>query len=155
MGFFNKTAGTSERLPITKTDRTNTTIIAEGTSCIGELEVVGKLHIDGRLEGSVHAEGFVSVGTTGQVMGNIQADKIMISGTVEGNIVCNSLEIMQSGDVKGEISTTELVIEPGGVFVGNSRRIDTPDAKALAKPGAVSFIEEQLPSAALKEEAKV
>ena len=148
MGFFTKTAGTSDRLPIAKTDRTNTTIIAEGTVCTGELGVIGKLHIDGKMEGVVRSEGFISVGTTGYVHGNIQADKIIISGKVEGNIMCNSLEIMQTGNVKGEISTGEFVIEPGGVFVGSSQRIDTVAPAALLHPDTEPYIETAVEEAA-------
>jgi len=141
MGLFTKNAGSSDRLPIAKTDRTNTTIIAEGTSCTGELSVVGKLHIDGKMEGIVRSEGFISVGTTGHVRGNMQADKIIISGTVEGNILCNSLEIMHTGNVKGEISTGEFVIEPGGVFVGSSKRIGTIEPTALLHAEGETYIE--------------
>lgn len=130
-------------MPITKADRTNTTIIADGTISKGELNVVGKLHIDGRFEGVVHSEGFISVGTTGCVHGNIQADKIMVSGTVEGNILCNTLEIMHTGNVQGEINTGELVIEPGGVFIGSSQRIDTAPA-TLTQPQNSPLIEDTL-----------
>jgi len=76
------------------------------------------------MTGTVYSEGFISVGVSGSVLGDIQADKIIVSGKVEGNVTCNTLEIMQSGDVRGEINTGELVIEHGGIFIGNSRRID-------------------------------
>lgn len=131
-------------MPIAKTDRTNTTIIADGTACNGELKVIGKLHIDGRMDGTVHSEGFVSVGTTGKVHGNIQADKIIISGNVEGNILCNSLEIMHTGNVKGEVSTGEFVIEPGGVFVGSSQKIDADMPTSLPKSEAAEYIDTEI-----------
>jgi len=93
------------------------------------------------MEGIVRSEGFISVGTTGHVRGNMQADKIIISGTVEGNILCNSLEIMHTGNVKGEISTGEFVIEPGGVFVGSSKRIGTIEPTALLHAEGETYIE--------------
>ncbi len=84
------------------------------------------------MTGTVYSEGFISVGTSGMVLGDIQADKIIVSGKIEGNVTCNTLEIMQSGDVRGEINTTEFVIEHGGVFIGNSKRVNdtTPALRA-------------------------
>ncbi|MGD8430589.1 MAG: polymer-forming cytoskeletal protein, partial [Ectothiorhodospiraceae bacterium] len=35
---------------------------------------------------------------------------------------CNTLEIVHGGRVQGEVSTAELIIEPGGRFIGESVR---------------------------------
>lgn len=116
-----------------RTERFEKTIIAEGSECTGEFNVAGELHIDGQIRGTILSESFVFVGRTGVVLGDVQADKIIISGTVEGNVLCNTLEITPTGEIKGEIGTGKLVIEPGGVFIGNSRKIDAADQESLPK----------------------
>lgn len=134
MGLFKQTAETSDVSGTSQnTDRTEKTIIAEGTECTGEFNVAGELHISGHLQGSILSESTVTIGLTGYILGEIQAEKIVVSGNIEGKVVCNTLEIMQNGSVKGEIGVGKLVIEPGGVFVGNSRKIDESSPKSLPK----------------------
>lgn len=148
MGFFNQTvdaSGVSDKSP--KTDRTEKTVIAEGTECTGEFNIAGEMHIDGNIRGTILSESFVFVGVSGVVLGDIQADKIIISGKVEGNVVCNTLEVMQSGEVKGEISTGKLVIEPGGTFIGNSRKIDASMADALPRNHETRLLESSVTEA--------
>ncbi|WP_456380645.1 bactofilin family protein [Hydrogenimonas sp.] len=92
----------------------------------------GKLHIDGSIDGNIFSEGFISIGKNGKASGQIQADKVMVSGYFEGNILCNSIEIMETGKVVGEICSNELIIEPKGLFLGTSKLLEKEE-NALTK----------------------
>lgn len=78
------------------------------------------------------------MGHTGRFEGNLKAERILVSGYVEGVIDCASLEIVAEGRVFGELHSDEFVIAPGGQFLGESHpRRDAPQA-ALGheRPGA-------------------
>ncbi len=62
----------------------------------------------------------VTVGSTGRFEGNIKANRILVSGYLEGVIDCASLEIVARGRVFGELHSDDFVIEPGGQFLGES-----------------------------------
>jgi len=63
----------------------------------------------------------VIIGTTGVVKGEIFADKLVISGLLEGNANCENIEILAGGKILGDITVSDLVIESKGVFEGTSR----------------------------------
>jgi len=56
----------------------------------------------------------------------------MVSGHVQGRIECDSLEIVSTGRVYGEIASSRFVIEPGGQFVGESLTRDKQPVAALS-----------------------
>lgn len=112
--------------------QSGTTIVAEGTRFFGELTLDGKLHIDGTIEGTVECHGDVSVGRTGYFEGTLKSNRLMVSGHVQGRVECESLEIVSTGRVYGEIASERFVIEPGGQFVGESLTRDKQAVAALS-----------------------
>lgn len=116
------------------------TIIAEGSRLEGELSVQGALHIDGTFHGTVLQAENVSVGTAGSFNGRICAKHTLVSGTVDGKVECERIEITETGKVLGEVVCDDFVIEVGGRFFGTShprsgeaRLLQGP---AQAKPAA-------------------
>lgn len=96
-------------------------IIAEGVKLEGKLIFQGTLKMAGSFEGDIYTPDRLIIMETAQVKANIEADTIVISGKVEGNISAKSkLEIRSPGYFKGTILTPVLTIEEGGVFEGAS-----------------------------------
>ena len=62
----------------------------------------------------------VNVGKNGHVKGNVQTERLVVQGFIEGTVEAKSVEIKAGGHVSGEIISTELIIESKGVFEGNS-----------------------------------
>lgn len=62
----------------------------------------------------------ISIGREGTFEGNIKAARIVVSGYMNGKIDCDRLEIVSNGKVFGEVTSRELIIEPGGQFIGES-----------------------------------
>ncbi|WP_293445923.1 polymer-forming cytoskeletal protein [Persephonella sp.] len=114
MGIFNKGDN-----PKSTAANSGTTIISEGSHISGELKFNGSVHIDGEVEGNIFCEKVVTVGKKGKVKGKITAEKIIVSGFVEGDADCTSIEIISGGKFVGEITYNEITIEPQGVFEGN------------------------------------
>jgi cytoskeletal protein CcmA (bactofilin family) len=84
----------------------------------GEMSVKGTLRLDGAIEGCVNAD-CVILSETALVKGDIVAQKIIIGGSVEGNLRAKELvEIQSKGKVLGEIFTDKLSVAEGAEFNG-------------------------------------
>jgi len=116
MGFFGKS--NQPELPV---ESTKTTIISEGSFIKGDLKFAGSVHVDGEIEGTIICEKILTVGKTGKIIGTIQADKLIISGDVEGEIDCNVLEVLTGGKFRGEAQYNDIMIEHNGSVEGNLR----------------------------------
>lgn len=81
------------------------------------------LHVDGLVEGVIETEFDISIGESGSVSGLIKAKDIVVSGVIEGKVVCEAIEILSTGKMMGELISSELNIEPGGKFIGESREL--------------------------------
>jgi cytoskeletal protein CcmA (bactofilin family) len=97
------------------------TVISEGTSIEGTVEVDESIRVDGKLEGKLIASGDVFIGKSGGLKADVKADNVMIAGVIEGNVEAEGkLEIVSTGKLKGDICISNLIIHDGGVFEGNS-----------------------------------
>lgn len=61
------------------------------------------------------------IGKTGNVKGNIFAQKLIVSGKFSGVVESSVVEILPMGRIEGKVTTPEFVIERKGVFVGESK----------------------------------
>jgi len=113
MAIFNN----SDQLP--KQDA-QTTIITQGASLNGEMKLSCNLYVDGDFEGTISSSSTVTVGKNGRIKGDVEAQRIMVQGVIDGSLECDRLEILSSGKVHGKIVTAELVIEAKGEFAGES-----------------------------------
>lgn len=84
------------------------------------MSLESNLHLDGHLKGTILSNCDVSVGHTGRLEGDVKAERVLVSGYVEGCLDCASLEIVSQGRVYGELHSDDFVIEPGGQFLGQS-----------------------------------
>ncbi|RLC37520.1 polymer-forming cytoskeletal protein [candidate division Kazan bacterium] len=111
------------------------TIIGYGVSVEGTLQTAGDIQINGYFKGKLITRGDVVIGEHGQVDANINAENVYIAGEVTGNVnAIDKLEILETGKVDGNISSTALVIESGGVLKGSSTMRDTEDTKPAVDP---------------------
>jgi cytoskeletal protein CcmA (bactofilin family) len=95
-------------------------IIGANTVIEGEVQANGDIRIDGTIKGSVASKAKVVVGSTGQVLGDIQCQNADISGTVQGRTtVADLLFLKATARLKGDIHTGKLVVEVGASFTGN------------------------------------
>ncbi|MGM0445802.1 MAG: bactofilin family protein [Bacillota bacterium] len=101
------------------------TVFGQQTEFDGELRTKGSIRIEGKITGTIDADGDVFVGESGVVSSNIEARKVVIAGKVNGNVTVNEkLEILQTGTLKGDIKAKKLVIEEGAKFIGKSEPLE-------------------------------
>ncbi len=97
------------------------TIISTGVMLEGKLSSNGNVRIDGNVKGNINAKGNVTIGSHGEVAGEISAQVITLGGKVNGSLVANDKIMLEpTASLKGDIVAKILVIEEGAVFEGNS-----------------------------------
>ncbi|SIT00295.1 bactofilin family protein [Neptunomonas antarctica] len=127
MGIFKKSVSS-------KSNRSAITIIAEGNKLSGEMNIIGKMHIDGVFEGNIKSLDNISIGATGHVSGIIKAKHMTVSGLLEGEIVCDELHIERGGRVRATVLSKLMSIDPAGCFEGERRQNEAPAYPAIKIP---------------------
>jgi len=117
------------------------TLIAEGTVIRGDVAFTGGLHLDGRIEGAITADGADAVLTLsdrGEVAGEIRASNAVINGRVEGDIiVAERLELAASARIDGNVYYKVLEMAAGAQV--NGQMIYQPETpRQLPRPEMLS-----------------
>ena len=113
------------------------TIIAAGTKIKGDMTLSSSLHVDGEIEGIIHSDNIITIGTKGRISGEITAKSLVINGVFRGVADSESVEILPKGDVKGKLTYSELTIEKGASFAGETAiRAETIDESNISEISA-------------------
>ena len=96
-------------------------ILTPGTSIKGEIRCDGNILLNGEFEGNIISQSEVVVGKSGRVKGDIQAQKLLVSGEFRGNYIGEVIDIMPYGKVYGDVKVNNIVIEPNAVFEGETK----------------------------------
>ncbi|MFN4320193.1 MAG: polymer-forming cytoskeletal protein [Aquificaceae bacterium] len=111
-------------------------LIAAGCIFEGNLTITeGITRIDGEVKGNIIGSGGLIVGEQGSIKGNINVKEVVIYGVVEGDISANTVELKAKSRVRGNITTSELIVERGAVYNGECRM------EVYEKRGAESLTE--------------
>ncbi len=106
----------------TEIDSQAINLIGKGTQITGDIHSDGDIRIDGELSGTVQSTGRVVIGISGKIKGNVVCKNCEISGFVEGNLnIEDLLSIKSSAQVKGDLLSGKLSIEPGASFSGSCK----------------------------------
>lgn len=104
---------------------TEPTVIGRGTVIEGVVRVAGRVQIDGAIDGSLLADGHVSVGPNGSILGEVVAHELAVGGRVEGKVsVREHLHIAPQGVCRGEVRYGSLQVDRGGVLDGSTAHGD-------------------------------
>lgn len=98
-----------------------TIILDKGSAFEGKLTFEGTAQIGGEFKGEIFTKDILILSKDSIVQAQIEADTIILSGKVEGNIFARTRVIMQPPAIfKGTVTTPSLKIEEGVVFEGAS-----------------------------------
>jgi cytoskeletal protein CcmA (bactofilin family) len=122
-----------------RADTETTSLIASGTQIRGDVQFSGRLHVDGKIEGSIRADDAAAVLTLSshaQVVGEIQAPHIIINGSVNGDVTADErLELASNARVEGNVFYKVLEMSAGAQINGKMvHRAEPP--RQLSGPGA-------------------
>jgi cytoskeletal protein CcmA (bactofilin family) len=106
-----------------------TGFIDQGVTLEGTLTVTGTFRIDGNVKGNIISEQTVILGEGAKVEGQIEGNRVVISGRFDGVIFAKGrVEIEAKGVVTGEVHSPCMVIDPGGIFDGRCHMLASSDA---------------------------
>ncbi|MBN1410028.1 MAG: polymer-forming cytoskeletal protein [Spirochaetales bacterium] len=104
------------------------TTLGKETNFNGVMKFRDSLKIDGKFQGEIISEGFLYIENDAEIKANITVGSIIVGGVVYGNIEAKeSLEMLATGQVFGNIRTAKLKIADGVVFEGKCEMIKSPD----------------------------
>ena len=96
-----------------------TCIIAKGTVIEGKITSTENMRIDGKIKGQVVCDKRLVMDAEGVVEGDVQAGESTIKGKVVGTVsVINTLHLLESSFIKGDIKAKKLHVEEGAKYDG-------------------------------------
>lgn len=100
----------------------NGTVIGKDTTIKGEFQFDGPARILGTLEGTINSKGTLEVGDGGKCRANINADRLVIDGRVDGAVTARTaLQLTSKGNLQGDLVAASLTIAEGATLVGHCR----------------------------------
>lgn len=95
------------------------TILSSDIDFNGAISFEKPFLIRGRVTGQIHARDLLVVDENAVVDASIEAPRLIIRGTVTGNVVCSEkVEITAGGKLVGDVAAPEVFMETGCVFNG-------------------------------------
>ncbi len=105
-------------------------LISAGTQVKGDIESNSGIRLDGQLQGKMDIKGKVVIGASGTIVGDIVCQTLEVSGQITGNIHAADLVSLKStARMNGQIIARKLAIEPGAIFTGTCRMDTDSDAR--------------------------
>lgn len=109
------------------------TLISKGTKVVGEVHFSGELNVQGRVSGNIVAEGDaeLEVSQSGFVEGQIQVPKVVIRGSVHGDIRCSKhVELAATAVINGNVYYHLLEMVKGAQVNGGLIYVSGAEKKA-------------------------
>ena len=104
------------------------TTLGRETVFQGTMRFETSLKIDGKFEGEIESNGFLFIEDGAVIRADIRVGSVVVGGIVHGNIIArDKLEMLSTGRVFGNVTTSKLKIADGVVFEGKCEMIKNPD----------------------------
>lgn len=101
-----------------KRKSTTLTILGPDIAINGDLAATADLHLDGRVDGDITCAALVQ-GQTSEIMGMVVAENARVAGKINGSITADTLVILKTARIEGDVTYGTLSIEEGAQVVGN------------------------------------
>jgi cytoskeletal protein CcmA (bactofilin family) len=120
-------------------DKQVTTIIGPGAHFEGTLTSLEGVRIEGGFKGRVECESILIISTTAKVQAEVVCEDVYVAGELRGNVIGkNVVELTQRGRIIGDITTANLIMEPGAVFEGKCNMNNQSDDQELLSHSPVT-----------------
>jgi cytoskeletal protein CcmA (bactofilin family) len=98
------------------------TIIGADFRVKGDISCEGDIQLEGTVDGNIKSVR-LTVGETGIVNGDVNAEGVRVHGKIVGTIKAQSVELAGTGHVTGDILHQSLSVENGAFVNGHCRRL--------------------------------
>lgn len=92
-------------------------IISSDVVIKGNVSTSGEIQLDGTIEGDVKSNS-LTIGENGTVKGKVDADDVIVKGTVKGSIIGRNVRLEKTAKLTGDICHQTLSIEAGAFIEG-------------------------------------
>ena len=100
--------------------------IGAGTYVEGNIETKGSLRIDGRVKGIVKSGDTLTVGTSGEIVGEVHVKNAIVGGKIDGDVTIEQKLVLEStSSLNGNLRASKLIIDEGAYFSGKSHMGNT------------------------------
>jgi cytoskeletal protein CcmA (bactofilin family) len=134
----NKTSEESKKPASTSTGPASNALnaLAKGTTVEGDIRCDNDLRVDGSIKGKLTCQAKVIIGPTGFIEGEIRCQNAVVEGRFKGVLhVTELLNVRETAEVEGEITTNKLLVQSGAKFNVNCRmEVASPGVNGAAKP---------------------
>ncbi len=113
------------------------TVVGPSVHVEGDFASKGDIIVRGKVTGTVETSQLLTIEQGARVVAKIKARSAKIAGHVKGNItITDSLDLLATAQVVGDVETKILSIAPGAVFQGHitMTTLVTVDDKIDARP---------------------
>ena len=112
-------------------------VIADDLHIKGEVTTEGDIELKGTLEGEVTCRTLL-IAEDAKVEGKATAEKVVVRGSVDGQINGIRVTLTSSAKVKGELVCKALSVDEEAYFDGTSQRVNDPLGLGTDKSKSVS-----------------
>ena len=117
--MFRKNDELAPKIEISPGSQRVTSVLGPGISWKGDLTGRGGVRIEGSFEGKIYLEGLIVVDKEGRVTSEtLQANTVIVAGTVRSDIIAQKVEIRSTGRVWGDVTTAAFSTEEGAFLRG-------------------------------------
>lgn len=107
------------------------TVVGANVKLVGTLQDASDIVIHGRIEGEVISSQGINIAETAYIKGPVSAEVITVAGKIRGSITATGkLEILPTGKVFGSITSKDISIKSGAIFVGKCTMPETEKEEA-------------------------
>jgi cytoskeletal protein CcmA (bactofilin family) len=116
-------------------------LIATGSRIEGDIKFTEGLRVDGEVFGDIRANpeqtSLLVISEAATVQGEVQADHVIINGTVRGPVIARELlELQPKAQIEGDVSYRALEMHQGAAITGQLKPLLVGDEKPLLKLAA-------------------
>lgn len=109
------------------------TIISQSMRMEGDLKSGGNIQVDGIVSGKIQTAQDLNIGMTAQIDADLLANNAIIAGNVRGNIIVkNSVTILETAKISGNITCGQIAIREGAFFSGVCQMKEKTEAKPIS-----------------------
>ena len=106
--------------------------LGTGTEFNGTLTFEGTIRIDGKVSGEIVSQDTLVVGEDAEVDAEVNVGVLVCRGQVRGNVKASGrIELHETGEIRGNISTPRLMISEGAIFHGSCEMPQAGDKVTL------------------------
>lgn len=132
--MFGSTKSTDDnKTPLSTGSGSTLNALVRGTVVEGTVRCESDLRVDGTIKGKLNCTAKVIIGPTGAVEGEIHCQNAVIEGRFKGVLTVKELlNIRETAEVEGEITTNKLLVQSGAKF-NVACKMDTGSSNGVNK----------------------